>query len=144
MKALVLTFLVGWAVLGAMACQDQSVGHEGVSAAKVSERQQTVLEVLAPADFAVKMAGDVQLIDVRRPEEYAAGHIEGAVNYNFLGTGFNKEVVQLDKNKPVLLYCRTGKRSGAASRKMQAMGFSEVYDLQGGYLNWSKSQRAGQ
>ena len=66
--------------------------------------------------------------------------VEGATNYNFLGADFNNEVAQLDKSKPVLLYCRSGKRSGAASKKLQGMGFKEIYDLQGGFLNWTKAQ----
>jgi rhodanese-related sulfurtransferase len=129
-------------IAGAAACQNQDAsGQPGASeTTQVDEAPVKVLKVLSPGEFAAKKEGDIQLVDVRRPEEYAQGHIEGAVNYNFLGPDFNDEVAQLAKDKPVLLYCRTGRRSAAASKKLQGMGFKEIYDLQGGYLNWVKTQ----
>lgn len=124
-----------------ISCQSSSSAGEEASGEQVSENApETILKVVSPSEFAVKMEGDVQLIDVRRPNEYDAGHIDGAINYNFLGPDFNKEVAQLDKNKPVLLYCRTGRRSRAASNKLSSLGFTEVYDLKGGYRNWINAQ----
>lgn len=138
MKAYLL--LIVLLMTSAVACQNTETANQDTSASATIESPAAVLKVLSPAEFAIKTKGEVQLVDVRRPEEFAAGHIEGAINYNFLGPDFNKEVVQLDKNKPVLLYCRSGRRSGAASQKLQDMGFKEIYDLQGGYLNWTKEQ----
>jgi len=136
----VYTLLIVLMIASAGACQNKEAASQEVSAVTERDAPKTVLKVLAPADFAAKKDGDVQLVDVRRPEEFAAGHIEGAVNYNFQGADFNKEVAQLDKSKPVLLYCRSGRRSGAASKKLKTMGFTEIYDLRGGYLNWAKTQ----
>ena len=137
------TSLIVFMLIVVTACQNQEAAttNESVSQdVKKSSSPKQLYKVLSPADFTSKMEGDVQLIDVRRPEEFAAGHIEGAINYNFQGPDFNKEIAQLDKSKPVLLYCRSGRRSNAASKKLQSVGFTELYDLQGGYLNWVKTK----
>lgn len=136
----IYTLLMVLMVASAGACQNSEKTTQEASVAVEGNSPKAVLKILTPADFAAKKEGDVQLVDVRRPEEFAAGHIEGAVNYNFQGADFNKEVAQLDKNKPVLVYCRSGRRSGAASQKLESMGFTEIYDLKGGYLNWTKTQ----
>lgn len=80
---------------------------------------------------------NVQLIDVRTPEEYAEGHLENAININFNSNNFAKQVEKLDKNKPVYIYCRSGGRSGSAGVILEKMGFKEIYDLKGGILYWS-------
>ena len=74
-----------------------------------------------------------QLIDVRTPKEFGAGHIDGAININYNGSNFEQSIGQLDKAQPVFIYCHSGGRSGKAYKKMKAMGFSTVYDLKGGY-----------
>ena len=79
----------------------------------------------------------VQLVDVRTPEEYDAGHIEKAVNIDFLAEDFEDAIQKIDKDRPVFIYCRSGGRSGRASKLMKELGFKKVYDLEGGYLNWS-------
>ncbi len=91
--------------------------------------------------FASRLADDpsVQLIDVRTPEEYDAGHIPGAANIDWLADGFlQKAQTGLDKTRPVLLYCRSGKRSAAASAKLSAAGF-QVINLLGGYQAWTQA-----
>ena len=79
----------------------------------------------------------VQLVDVRTPEEYDAGHIEKAVNIDFLAEGFENAIQEIDKDRPVFIYCRSGGRSGQAARLMKELGFKKVYDLKGGFLNWT-------
>lgn len=80
---------------------------------------------------------NVQLIDVRTPEEYAEGHLENAININVNSNNFAKQVEKFDKNKPVYIYCRSGGRSGSAGVILEKMGFKEIYDLKGGILYWS-------
>ena len=60
---------------------------------------------------------DIALIDVRTPEEYEAGHIEGAKNINFLAPDFAEKMGELDKTKPVMIYCQAGGRSAKALKK---------------------------
>ncbi|RDY60069.1 rhodanese-like domain-containing protein [Flagellimonas nanhaiensis] len=82
--------------------------------------------------------GKVQLVDVRTPREYGAGHIKNAKNIDFFQrSSFEAGFSKLEKGKPVYLYCQSGNRSLKAARRLVAMGFSEIYDLKGGYRAWS-------
>ena len=80
--------------------------------------------------------GDVQLVDVRTPEEYSEGHIEGARNINLFNDDFIEEAqAELDPSRPVAVYCRSGKRSAEAAQKLSGKGF-KVANLKGGILAW--------
>jgi rhodanese-related sulfurtransferase len=76
------------------------------------------------------------LLDVRTPEEFAEGHIPGAINIDFRNPGFSKALDTLDKNVQYEVYCRSGHRSGESADLMQQKGFKKIYDLEGGILNW--------
>ncbi|MCB0907696.1 MAG: rhodanese-like domain-containing protein [Nocardioidaceae bacterium] len=94
---------------------------------------------LAPADFAaaVKVAGTT-IIDVRTPEEFAAGHLKGAVNMDVENPAqFQAQVAGLDPTRTYALYCHTGNRSGVAKDYLAGAGFASVYDLAGGIEAWS-------
>ncbi len=98
-----------------------------------------IFKVISPADFKAALtanADQLQLIDVRTPQEVAAGAIEGSTNLDFNAGGFKEKIAALDKEKPVYLYCASGGRSGKTLKMMQSMGFKEVYDLKGGYSSW--------
>ena len=83
----------------------------------------------------------VQLIDVRTPFEIKFGSIETALFINFFDSDFAvKAVEKLDKNKPVYLYCRTGNRSGKASKILEEKGF-KVYNVLGGYNKWKAENK---
>ena len=75
-------------------------------------------------DQELKKIDAPQLIDVRTPEEFAKGHLEGAKNINFNANDFDNQITQLDKAKPVFIYCHSGGRSGKAYKKMKAHGFT--------------------
>lgn len=79
---------------------------------------------------------DVQLVDVRTPEEFEEGYISKAQNINFESPTFDDDITQLDKNKPVILYCQSGGRSARCADKMVKAGFVKVYDLEGGISKW--------
>lgn len=81
----------------------------------------------------------VQLVDVRTPGEFAGGHIQGAVNHDFYAADFAQKMAKLDKNKPVMVYCAVGGRSGATAGQLQKLGFKKVYDLEGGMGAWNKA-----
>ncbi len=90
------------------------------------------------AEFKKAIDGEIgTLVDVRTPEEFAKGHIEGAVNINFKKRTFPSYISAIAKDKPVLIYCRSGNRSGKAAFIMQALGFNDVYDLTSGYKGWN-------
>lgn len=81
-------------------------------------------------------ADDTTIIDVRTPDEYASGHIKGAVNIDYLDDAFETQLAKLDPAKPYLLYCRSGHRSGEAKSVMMEKGFKQVSDIKGGILAW--------
>lgn len=79
-------------------------------------------------------AGNANLVDVRTPEEYQMEHAEGAINFDsrLIESG---QVPDLDKDKPVYLYCVSGGRAGRSKLVMENKGFKEVYNL-GGLVDW--------
>jgi len=79
------------------------------------------------------------LLDVRTPGEYQEGHIKGSLNIDWNNSNFSDEVAKLDKNKPVFVYCKSGGRSGSAVQALKGMGFKEVYDLDGGIMQWKNA-----
>lgn len=79
---------------------------------------------------------DLVVLDVRTPEEFAAGHLPGAINVDFYASDFADQLDRLDKDVPYLLYCRSGNRSGQTMPILEDLGFSEVYELAGGILSW--------
>lgn len=83
--------------------------------------------------------GDVVIIDVRTPGEYAQGHIQGAKLINLYERDFNTQIAELNKETTTLVYCQSGRRSANAMRKMKAAGFTTVYNLSGGILSWRAS-----
>lgn len=103
-------------------------------------KSQNSVKVLTAEEFSVAIKEDKEgvIIDVRRPEEFAAGHIEGAILLNFLDTvAFNAGIEKLDKEKTYYVYCRSGRRSNNAAVVMQKYGF-KVFDLGGGFLAWQR------
>ena len=80
---------------------------------------------------------DHYLLDVRTPEEFAEGHIEGAVNINVEEIHLRYDEIPTDL--PIVVYCRTGRRSGIASEMMAGEGFSNLYDIGGGIVAWGEA-----
>ena len=76
------------------------------------------------------------VVDVRTPGEYAQGHLVGAKNIDFMNGDFAKNFAKLDKKTPVLIYCKSGGRSGRAAKKLEKMGYT-VYNMQGGFMGWT-------
>lgn len=84
---------------------------------------------------------NVQLVDVRTPEEFAEGHIAGSRNINVFDKDFIDEAEKtLDKSKPVAVYCRSGKRSADAAQKLAENGFT-VTNLEGGIIAWKEKSQ---
>lgn len=95
-------------------------------------------EDLTVAEFQQKMdEADVIVLDVRTPEETAAGTVPGAKEIDFRGDDFKEKLEALDKDETYLVYCKSGGRSSSACSMMEEMGFKRVYNLVGGYTAWS-------
>jgi len=97
-----------------------------------------VVTHVTPEEFVLvlKNKKDMRLLDVRTPKEFKAGHIAGAENFDFLSEGFSKSLETLDKNEPLAIYCKSGRRSGKSIAVFKKLGFLKVYNLEGGILNW--------
>ena len=74
----------------------------------------------------VELGDDAVIIDVRTPEEFATGHLEGAVNIDVQSSDFAQNIMQLDKDGEYFVYCRSGNRSGQAISQMAQMGFADL------------------
>ena len=77
------------------------------------------------------------IIDVRTPEELSSGTIPQAIHVDFYNPQFETQIDQLDKSKPIFIYCKSGGRSGNALEIFRKKGFQTVYNLQGGMMAWT-------
>ena len=94
---------------------------------------------LSVSEFEAMLAQDqtAQLLDVRTPEEFAEGHIGGAVNIDWKADAFAEKAVEtLSKDRPVMVYCRSGRRSAEAAGVLEGLGF-KAFNLKGGILAWT-------
>lgn len=82
---------------------------------------------------------DLVILDVRTPEEFAEGHLDGAIMIDFYRDDFADQLAELDPNVPYLLYCRSGNRSGQTTAIMEELGFTDVADINGGILAWNQA-----
>ena len=114
-----------------LACQNTST---------TSEQGNGIFEKISKENFVKKMEEKTSkiILDVRTPEEFEKGTIEGAININFYDKNFDEQLSNLDKSKPTFIFCKSGGRSGKTFNKMKTMEFTEVYELKGGYSAWKK------
>jgi len=110
----------------------------GISCNTKSQSQSDAIIVLTPTEFKEKSTNQT-IIDIRTPQEFSQGHIEGAVNINYYDSNFMDQIAKYDKNQPIFIYCRSGNRTSSASRKMADFGFKQINDLEGGILYWIKN-----
>jgi rhodanese-related sulfurtransferase len=104
-----------------------------------SPKKQAQMNELAPDAWAQlqEQTSASVILDVRTAEEFESGYIKGALNlYIRGGADFLASIEKLDKSKSYFVYCRSGARSGQACQLMSQMGFSAVYNLDGGVLAW--------
>jgi rhodanese-related sulfurtransferase len=85
----------------------------------------------------VVTSAGTQVIDVRTPAEFAAGHLANAVNIDFEAPTFSDEIGKLDKSATYAVYCRSGNRSRTAAQQMANAGFTTIYELEGGITAWT-------
>ena len=146
--------LAGLTVLTLAACArgGMDMGMSPTAAAAASPTAAAAAESTAgetgyqkiTAEEAKKMmdAGGVTVVDVRTAEEYAAAHIPGAVLVPVESIGEAMPEALPDKDAVLLVYCRSGRRSAAASQKLAALGYTAVYDF-GGINDWPYETEAG-
>ncbi|PKP24932.1 MAG: rhodanese-like domain-containing protein [Bacteroidetes bacterium HGW-Bacteroidetes-2] len=86
----------------------------------------------------VLLEENIQILDVRTPEEFIENFIYKSQNICVTQDDFKEKVKRLDKNKPVYLYCKSGMRSDKAAKILKEMGFKEIYTMKGGIDLWKK------
>lgn len=105
-----------------------TMSHQNNQAATTSHQR------LTPQQYQATYAtSDHLLVDVRTPEEFASGHIPGAVNIAL--QTLPQQMETLPKDRPIVLYCRSGARSSTAAKMLAQRGFDNIHDL-GGLIKW--------
>ena len=96
------------------------------------------LETVSPATAADTIATNSQIVilDIRTPDEYAAGIIEDAINIDFYESDFARQIGQLDRDAEYVVYCRSDNRSGQAMDVFADLGFQTVSEIDGGIVAW--------
>ncbi len=124
MKKFIIPVLLGFA-LAVSSCNSGSKGE---------------VEMISPIDVYEAVYGEdsLQLVDVRTQEEFEVSHLKNAQNICVTSDDFKEKVATLDKQKPVYVYCKKGGRSAQAATILKEMGFTKVYDLQGGIASWKE------
>lgn len=119
--------------------------HAGAQSKKPEEssfpKKQTMIKKFTPGE-AFKFIQinsknlDFVILDLRTPEEFESGHIEGAININYHSDTFVEDLDKLDKDKSYLVYCRTWRRSSDAVEIMTRQNFKELYRINGDIVKW--------
>lgn len=97
-----------------------------------------ILETVAPESAAtiIEETPEAIVLDIRTPEEFGDGIIEGAVNIDFYEADFATNLDALDKDATYVVYCRSDNRSGQAMDTFADLGFQQVSEIDGGIVNW--------
>jgi phage shock protein E len=103
-------------VIGALATLFTMTGCSEAASSQQTDR--TTLEV-----------GTAMIIDVRTPEEFAAGHLDGAVLIDIKDASFDSKIAELDTEASYIVYCRSGNRSAQAADRMRVIGIENITDL---------------
>jgi len=97
------------------------------------------IETVSPSAAAETIsdeATEVIVLDIRTPEEFSEGIIEGAMNIDFYASDFAAQLDSLDKDASYVVYCRSGTRSGQAMPTFRELGFADVSEIDGGIAAW--------
>ena len=110
-----------------------------------------LLMPLAYADYKAELSQDdaqakidaqqITVIDVRTPEEFAGGHVPSAINIPYDQIGKRLAEIPVAKDQPILLYCRSGRRSDMAEKTLTDAGYTQLYHLQGDMIGWDDNNR---
>jgi thioredoxin len=132
MKSIIVTLLL--ISVFATNCKGKNETTTSITAQSISS-----FESLDPKSFVDKIqsSDNVQIIDVRTASEFAEQHLENATNVDFNNASFDTEIAKRDKSKPTFVYCLSGGRSASAVSKMKDLGFTEIYEMEGGIMKYN-------
>jgi len=129
MKKIHIMFYLFLAMSFGISCVDAKIDDTEVKLV-TAEEMQSILEL-----------EDIQLVDVRTPFEHDEIRIANSQNIDFMSPTFDEDITKLDKSKPVILYCKSGRRSAKCAKKLKEAGFNKIYDLEGGISKWKHSDK---
>ena len=138
MKRQLILFLIFSFLIANQSCTT-SASSAGV--ADRVEQEITITKNVNAKEFdkLIKEKETAIVLDVRTKGELAQGYINGAINIDINSPAFKSNIDKLDKTKPILVYCRSGRRSAMAMNYMRSWGFNEVYNLTGGIIAWNQA-----
>ena len=99
---------------------------------------QTSIKHITGSEF-LDLNDDFQLIDVRTKSEYESGFIESGLNIDFFSDTFESDILSLEKNSKIILYCRTNNRSLKTANLLKKNGFKDISVIEGGITDWVKN-----
>lgn len=100
---------------------------------------QTKTELANASDFKEQVSNtNTILVDIRTPQEFNASRMENAINIDFYSPSFISQMDQLPKDKTIMIYCRSGNRTGQATRRLSVLGFTKIVDLKHGLIGWQQ------
>lgn len=135
-SALAAAVLAAGLTTGLAACAT-GADEVSVTSGPTAEAAPEAGATLDAADFAAALKRpDTTILDVRTPEEFAQGHLPGAVNMNVEDPAFPQQASTLDPTGSYAIYCRSGNRSGVAVDYLLGQGFDSLYHLDGGIQAW--------
>lgn len=140
-----LQFLTFAFLFATISCSNSNSEGMSQSASTTQAVKNTSISLLNPTDFEAKMAAlekQATVVDVRTPNEFRTGYIAKATNVDFYAKDFLTKMEALPKDKAVMVYCAKGGRSGKASQKIKSLGFTQIYDLDGGMTQWIAEGKA--
>jgi rhodanese-related sulfurtransferase len=109
------------------------------SAFDAAEAPAEPIGVIVPADLVDRLgtATEPVILDVRSPEEYAGGHIPGAINIPYDQIAAHLDSLDTFRGREIVVYCRSGRRAGIAEEALAEAGFAQVLDLEGHMQSWN-------
>lgn len=133
--------LIALIMVGALsACGQADSGAKAPKADITQKAEFKVTHVDAVKSAAImKSRPKLVVIDVRTPGEFAAQHIDGAINIDFKNANFATEIAKLDGSQDYLIHCRSGGRSGRSLTTFETAGFSHIIHMDGGMIGWNKA-----
>ena len=103
-----------------------------------SNSDQQSVKYISSSEF-IELSIDFELIDVRTKSEYESGFIESALNIDFFSDNFESDVLSINKNSKIILYCRTNNRSTKTANLLKKNGFKDISVIEGGITGWVKN-----
>ena len=122
------TVLILLLLLAVSACSSTDTIEQQISSVSPAEAAAIIEQNSDSADFAI--------LDIRTPEEFAAGKIEGSINIDFYADDFRDQLDALDKDIHYVVYCNSGNRSGQSLSDFRDLGFAQVDNVDSGIQGW--------